>query len=39
MLGKVKLFTTLDLRAEYHHIALDDDAIKETSFILHFGKF
>ena len=39
MLGKAKLFTTLDLRAGYHHIALDDNAIKKTSFILPFGKF
>ena len=39
MLGKAKLFTTLDLRAGYHHTAVDDDAIKKTAFILPFGKF
>ena len=39
MLGKAKLFITLDLRAGYHHIALDDDSIKKTAFILPFGKF
>ena len=39
MLGKAKLFTTLDLRVGYHHVALDDDAIKKTAFILPFGKF
>ena len=39
MLGKAKLFTTLDLRSGYRHIALDDDAIKKTAFILPFGKF
>ena len=39
MLGKAKLFTYLDLRAGYHHIALDDDAIKKAAFILPFGKF
>ena len=39
MLGKAKLFTTLDLRTGYHYIALDDDTIKKTAFILPFGKF
>ena len=38
-LGKAKYFTTLDLRAGYHHIALDDDAIKKTAFVSPFGKF
>ena len=38
-LGKAKYFTTLDLRAGYHHIALDDDAIKKTVFVSPFGKF
>ena len=33
------MFTTLDLRAGYHHIALNDDAIKKTAIILPFGKF
>ena len=39
MLGKAKLFITLDLKAGYHHIALDKDAIKKTAFILPFDKF
>ena len=38
-LGKAKYFTTLDLRVGYHHIALDDDAIKKTAFVSPFGKF
>ena len=32
-------FTTLDLRAGYHLIALDVDAIKKTAFVSPFGKF
>ena len=39
MLGKAKLFTTHYLRAGYNHIALDEDAIKKTAFILPFGTF
>ena len=39
MLGKAKLFITLDLRAGYLHNALDKDAIKKTAFILAFSKF
>ena len=38
-LGKAKFFTTLDLRAGYHHIALTKDSIKKTGFCLNFGKF
>ena len=38
-LGKAKFFTTLDLRSRYHHIALDEDAIKKTGFCLPFGKY
>ena len=38
MFGKTKMFTTLDLRAAYHHIPLDRDVIKKTAFILPFGK-
>ena len=38
-LGKAKYFTTLDLRADYHHIALEEDAIKKTAFLTPFGKF
>ena len=37
-LGKARLFTTLNLRSGYHHIALDDDAIKKTAFVLPLGK-
>ena len=28
----------LDLRSGYHHIALDDDAIKEMAFVMPLGK-
>ena len=38
-LGKAKFFTTLDLRSGYHHIALDQDAIKKTAFVMLFGKY
>ena len=38
-LGKANFFVTLDLRAGYHHIALSEDAIKKTAFILPFGKY
>ena len=37
-LGRAKVFTTLDLRSGYHHIALDKDAIKKTAFVTLFGK-
>ena len=32
-------FTTLDLRAEYHHIPLDKPSIPKTAFHSPFGKF
>ena len=38
-LGKAKFFTTLDLRLGYHHIALNDDAIKKTAFVTPLGKY
>ena len=38
-LGKAKYFTTLDLRAGYHHIALTKDSIKKTGFCVPFGKY
>ena len=38
-LGKVKFFTTLDLRSGYHYIALDKDVIKRTAFVTTFGKY
>ena len=38
-LSKAKFFTTLNLRSGYHHIALDDDAIKKTAFVIPLGKY
>lgn len=38
-LGKAKYFTTLDLRAGYHHLALDKDAVRKTAFCTPFGKY
>ena len=38
-LGKAKIFTMLNLRSGYHHIALDDDAIKKTAFVMPSGKY
>ena len=38
-LGKARFFTMLDLRSGYHHIALDDDAIKKTAFVMPLGKY
>ena len=37
-LGKARFFTTLDLRSAYHHIALDNDAIKKRAFVMPLGK-
>ena len=34
-----KFFTTLDLTAGYHHIALNEDTINKTAFLLPFGKY
>ena len=38
-LGKAKFFTTLDLRSGYHHIALNDETIKKTAFVMPLGKY
>ena len=34
-----KYFSTLDLRAEYHHIGLTTDSIPKTAFTSPFGKY
>ena len=36
-LGKAKFFTMLNLRSGYHHIALDDNAMKKTAFVMPLG--
>ena len=33
-----KIFTTIDLRQEYHHIALTEDLIQKTAYTTPFGK-
>ena len=38
-LGKAKLFTILDLRSGYYHIALDKDAIKKIALVTPFGNY
>ena len=38
-LGKARFLTMLNLRSGYHHIALDDDAIKKTAFVMPLGKY
>ena len=38
-LGKAKFFTTFNLRSGYHCIALDDDAIKKTTFVMPLRKY
>ena len=38
-LNGVKYFTTLDLRAGYHHIPLDKPSLLKTSFNSPFGKY
>ena len=37
-LDKAKFFTMFNLRSGYHHIALDNDAIKKTAFVMPLGK-
>ena len=38
-LNGAKYFTTLDLRAGYHHIPLDCSSIPKTAYISPFGKY
>ena len=38
-LNGAKYFSTLDLRAGYHHIPLDKSLIPKTAFNLPFGKY
>ena len=38
-LGKGKVITMFNLRSGYHHIALDDDTIKKTAFVMPLGKY
>ena len=38
-LGKANFFTILDLISGYHHIALDNDAIKKTPPIMPLGTY
>ena len=38
-LNGVKYFSTLDLRARYHHIELTTDSIPKTTFTSPFGKY
>ena len=34
-----KVFSTIDLRSGYHHIALDKDSRAKTAFVTPFGKY
>ena len=34
-----KIFTTLDLRSGYYHIALDKESKAKTAFVTPFGKY
>ena len=38
-LNGAKYFTTLDLRARYHHVPLDNSSILKTTFNSPFGKY
>ena len=38
-LNRAKYFSTLDLRAGYHHIPLDKSSIPKTAFNSPFGKY
>ena len=38
-LNSAKYFSTLDLRARYHHIGLTTDSIPKTAFTSPFGKY
>ena len=38
-LNRAKYFSTLDLRAGYHHISLDKSSIPNTAFNSPFGKY
>ena len=38
-LNEAKYFSTLDLRAGYHHIPLDKSSIPKTAFNSPFGKY
>ena len=38
-LNGAKYFSTLDLRAGYHHIPLDKSSLPKTAFNLPFGKY
>ena len=38
-LNRAKYFTTIDLRAGYHHMPLDKSSIPKTAFNLCFGKY
>ena len=38
-LNDTKYFSTLDLRAGYHHTALDEESLPKTAFTSPFGKY
>ena len=39
VLHGAKMFTTLDLRSGYYHIALDQESKAKTAFVTPFGKY